>query len=85
MVDKEAVSAGSELGVLIAAVMLGLALSVAVGVPVGGSRSTDDSVGVMLACWIVGWVVGSGAEIVDVLGDGGMDGRLVLVGVESWW
>ena len=45
---------------------LELDLSVAVGVAVGESKSTDGSVGDMLACWNVGWVVGSGAEIVDV-------------------
>ena len=71
VVGKGAVSIGSELGVLVAAVGLGLALSVAVGVAVGERKSTDESVRDMLACWIVGWVVGSGAEIVDVLGDGG--------------
>ena len=81
MVGKGAVLMGPELGVLVAAVGLGLALSGAVGDVGGESKSTDDSVGDMLACWIVGWVVGSGAEMVDVLGDGG---RLVLVGVESW-
>ena len=59
------------LGVLVAAVGLGLALSGAVGDVGGESKSTDDSVGDMLACWIVGWVVGSGAEMVDMLGDGG--------------
>ena len=62
---------GPELGVLVAAVGLDLALLGAVGDVVGESKSTDDSVGDMLACWIVGWVVGSGAEMVDVLGDGG--------------
>ena len=71
MVGKGAVSMGPELGVLVAAVGLGLALSGAVGDVGGESKSTDDSVGDMLACWIVGWVVGSGAEMVDVLGDGG--------------
>ena len=71
MVGKEAVSMGPELGVLVAAVGLGLALSGAVGDVGGESKSTYDSVGDMLACWIVGWVVGSGAEMVDVLGDGG--------------
>ena len=50
---------------------LGLALSGAVGDVVGESESTDDSVGDMWACWIAGWVVGSGAGMVDVLGDGG--------------
>ena len=71
MVGKGAVSMGPELDVLVAAVGLGLALSGAVGDVVGESGSTDDSVGDMWACWIAGWVVGSGAEIVDVLGDGG--------------
>ena len=71
MVGKGAVSMGPELGVLVAAVGLGLVLSGAVGVTAGESKSTDESVGDMLACWIVGWVVGSGAEMVDVLGDGG--------------
>ena len=71
MVGKGAVSMGPELGVLVAAVGLGLALSGAVEDVVGESKSTDESVGDMLACWIVGWVVGSGAEMVDVLGDGG--------------
>ena len=33
--------------------------------------SANESVGDMLACWIVGWVVGPDAEMVDVLGDGG--------------
>ena len=60
-----------ELDVLVAAVGLGLALSGAVGDVGGESKSTDDSVGDMLACWIVGWVLGSGAEMVDVLGDDG--------------
>ena len=71
MVGKGAGWMGPKLGVLVAAVGLGLALSGAVGDVVVESKSTDDSVGVMLACWIVGWVVGSGAEMVDVLGDGG--------------
>ena len=71
MVGRGAVLMGPELGVLVAAVGLGLALSGAVGDVGGESKSTDDSVGDMLACWIVGWVVGSGAEIVDVMGDGG--------------
>ena len=71
MVGKGAVSMGPELDVLVVAVGLGLALSGAVGDVVGESESTDDSVGDMWACWIVGWFVGSGAEMVDVLGDGG--------------
>ena len=71
MVGKGAVSMGPELDVLVAAVGLGLALSGAVGDVGGESKSTDDSAGDMLACWMVGWVVGSGAEMVDVLGDGG--------------
>ena len=71
MVGKGVVSMGPELGVLVAAVGLGLALSGAVGDVVGESKSADESVRDMLACWIVGWVVGSGAEMVDVLGDGG--------------
>ena len=71
MVGKGAVSMGPELGVLVAAVGLGLALSEAVGDVGGESESTDDSVGNMWACWIAGWVVGSGAEMVAVLGDGG--------------
>ena len=72
MVGKGAVSMGPELGVLVA-VGLGLALSGAVGDEVGESRGTDESVGDMLECWIVGWVVGSGVEVVsvDVLSDGG--------------
>ena len=71
VVGKGAVSMGPELDVLVAAVGLCLALSGAVEDVVGESKSTDDSVGDMLACWIVGWVVGSGAEMVDVLSDGG--------------
>ena len=71
MVGKGAVSMGPELGVLVAAVGLGLSLSGAVGDVVGESKSTDESVGDMSACWIVGWVVGSGVELVDVMGDGG--------------
>ena len=70
MVGKGAVSMGPELGVLVAAVA-GVRFGRAVGDVVGESRSTDDSVKDMLACWIVGWVVGPGAEMVDVLGDGG--------------
>ena len=71
MVGEGAGSMRPELGVLVAAVGLGLALSGAVGDVVGESKSTDESVGDMLTCWIVGWIVGSGAEMVDVLGDGG--------------
>ena len=71
MVGKGTASMGPELGVLVAAVGLGLALSGAVGDVGGESKSTGDSAGDMLACWIVGWVVGFGAEMVDVLGDGG--------------
>ena len=70
MVGKGAVSMGPKLGVLVA-VGLGLALSGAVGDEVGESRGTDESGGDMLACWIVGWIVGSGVEVVDVLSDGG--------------
>ena len=71
VVGKGAVSMGHELGVLVDAVALGSALSGAAGDEVVESRCTDDSVVDVLACWIVGWVVGSGAETVDVLGDGG--------------
>ena len=71
MVGKVAVSMGPELGVLVDAVALGLALSGAVGNEVVESRGTDDSVGDMLACWIVGWFIGSGVGVVDVLSDGG--------------
>ena len=71
MVGKKAVSMGPGLGVLVDAVGLGLALSGAVGDEVGESRGTDESGGDMLACWIVGWIVGSGVEVVDVLSDGG--------------
>ena len=70
MVGKGAVLMGPELGVLVDAVGLGLALSGAVGDAVGESKSIGESVG-MWACWIVGWFVGSIAAIVDVLGDGG--------------
>ena len=71
MVGKGAVSMGPGLGMLVAAVGLGLVLSGAVGDVVRESKSPGDSVGDMLACWIAGWVVGSGAEMVDVMGDGG--------------
>ena len=71
MVGKGSVSMGPELDVLVAAVGLGMALSGAVGDVGGESKSTDDSVGDMLACWIVGWVVESDAGMVDVMGDGG--------------
>ena len=54
MVGKGAVSMEPELGLLVDAVALGLALSRAVGDEIVGSRGTDDSVGDMLACWIVG-------------------------------
>ena len=64
-------SMGPGLGMLVAAVGLGLVLSGAVGDVVSESKSPGDSVGDMLACWIAGWVVGSGAEMVEVLGDGG--------------
>ena len=57
--------------VVVVAVELGLALWRAVGVEVGESRDTDESFGGMLACWIVGWFVGSGVGMVDVLSDGG--------------
>ena len=70
MVGKGAVLMGPELGVLVDAVGSCLALSGAVGDAVGESKSTGDSVG-MLACWVVGWFVGSSAAMVDVLGDGG--------------
>ena len=56
--------------VVVVAVELGLALWRAVGVEVGESRDTDESVGGILACWIVGWFVGSGVGMVDVLSDG---------------
>jgi hypothetical protein len=69
VVGKGAVSMGPELGVLVDAVELCLVLSGAVGDEVFQSRGTDDSVG--LACWIVGWVVGSGVEVVYVLSVGG--------------
>ena len=70
MVGKGAVSMEPELGLLVDAVALGLALSRAVGDEIVGSRGTDVSVGEMLACWIVGWLVGSGVGMVDVLSDG---------------
>ena len=70
MVGKGAVLMGPELGVLVDAVGLGLALSGAVGDAVGESKCTGESVG-MWACWIVGWFVGSIAAMVGVLGDGG--------------
>ena len=60
-----------ELGLLVDAVALGSALSRAVGVEIVGRRGTDVFVGKMLACWIVGWLVGSGVGAVDVLSDGG--------------
>jgi hypothetical protein len=69
VVGKGVVLMGPELGVLVDAVALGLALSGAIGDEVGESRDTDDSVGDMLACWTVGWVVGSGVGVVDVLSD----------------
>ena len=68
MVSKEAVSMEPELGLLVDAVALGLALSRAVGDEIVGSGGTDVSVGEMLACWIVGWLVGSSVGAVDVLG-----------------
>ena len=71
MVGKGAVSMEPELGVLVDAVALGLALSGAVGDEIVESRGADDSVGDMLACWIVGWWVGSSVGAVDVLSDGG--------------
>ena len=71
VVGKKAVSMGPGLGVLVDAVGLGLALSGVVGDAGGDGKSTDESVGDMLACWMVGWVVGSGAEMFDVLSDGG--------------
>ena len=69
VVGKKTVSMGPGLGVLVDAVGLGLALSGAVGDAVGESKSTGESVG-MWACWIVGWFVGSGVGMVDVLSDG---------------
>ena len=71
MVSKEAVSMVPELGLLVDAVALGLALSRAVGDEIVVSRGTDVSVGEMLACWSVGWLVGSSAGAVDVLSVGG--------------
>jgi len=71
VVSKEAVSMVPELGLLVDAVVLGLALSRAVGDESVGSRGTGVSVGGMLACWIVGWLVGSSVGAVDVLSDGG--------------
>ena len=68
MVGKGVVSMEPELGLLVDAVALGLALSRAVGDEVVGSRGADVSVGEMLACWIVGWLVGSSVGAVDVLG-----------------
>jgi len=71
VVSKEAVSREPELGLLVDAVALGLALSRAVGDEIVGSGGTDVSVGEMLACWIVGWLVGSSVGAVDVLSVGG--------------
>ena len=71
MVGKGAVLMGPELGVLVDAAAFGSALSGAVGDEVVESRGVDDSVGDMLACWIVGWFVGSSVGVVDVLSDGG--------------
>ena len=71
MVGKGEVLMGPGLGVLVDAVGLGLALSGAVRDAGGDGKSTDESVGDMLACWMVGWVVGSGAEMFDLLSDGG--------------
>ena len=71
MVGKGAVSMGPGLGVLVDAVGLGLALSGAVGNAGGEGESTDESDRDMLACLMVGWVVGSSAEMIDVLSDGG--------------
>ena len=86
-----AVSMGPELGVLVAAVGLGLALSGAAGDVVGESKSADESVGDMLACWHVGLWVGMLDPVLKWLmcwvmaaEVDHMDGRLVLVGVESW-
>ena len=50
MVGKKAVSMGPGLGVLVDAVGLGLALSGVVGDAGGDGKSTDESVGDMLAC-----------------------------------
>ena len=71
MVSKEAVSREPELGLLVDAVALSLALSRAAGDKIVGSGGTDVSVGEMLACWIVGWLVGSSVGSVDVLSVGG--------------
>ena len=71
MVGKGVVAMEPELGLLVDAVALGSALSRAVGEEIVVSRGTDVSVGDMLACWIVGWLVGSSVGVVDVLSDGG--------------
>ena len=71
MVGKGAVSMEPEVGLLVDAVALGLALSRAVGDEIVESRGAEDSVGDMLKCWIVGWLVGSSVGAVDVLSDGG--------------
>jgi hypothetical protein len=71
VMGEGAVSMGPGFGVLVDAVGLGLALSGAVEDAGGEGKSTDESGRDMLACLMVGWVVGSGAEMVDVLSDGG--------------
>jgi hypothetical protein len=71
VVGKGVVAMEPELGLLVDAVALGSALSGAVGDEIVVSRGTDVSVGDMLACWIVGWLVGSSVGAVDVLSNGG--------------
>jgi hypothetical protein len=71
VVGKGAVSMEPEHGVLVDAVALGLALSRAVRDEIVESRGAEDSVGDMLECWIVGWLVGSSVGAVDVLSDDG--------------
>jgi hypothetical protein len=70
VVGKGAVSVEPELGVLVGAVALDLALWRAVKDEIVESRGADDSVGDMLACWIVGWSVGSRVGAVGALSDG---------------
>ena len=71
MVGRGVVAMEPELGLLVDAVALGSALSRAVGDEIVVSRGTDVSVGEMLACWIVGCLVGSSVGAVDGLSDGG--------------
>ena len=71
MVGKGVVAMEPELGLLVDAVALGSALSRVIGVEIVGRGGTDVSVGKMVACCIVGWLVGSGAGAVVVLSGGG--------------